>query len=658
MRSRTRAPRSSAKIAGALHRSLKQLPTLAPGELRDAGARIQRRQGEAREPRSTTRAAAARARRARASATSTSRCPRAANGAAPSIRSRSSSKRSRRSSASSASPSRSVPRPRRSGTTSARSTFRPIIRRWTCTTRSTSSDGGLLRTHTSPVQIRTLQSYPPPIRMLAPGNVYRRDFFDASHAPMFAQIEGLAVDEGISFVDLKATLDALRQSILRRDEDALSSELLPVHRAVGRDGRRVPALRRQRLRHAARAPGGSRSSARGMVHPAVLEAAGVDSERYTGWAFGMGPARIAHAALRHSRHPHSLRLRHRASSSSSRMNASYEWLRALVPLRPVRRQSCAICITARCRDGRRARSRCATISPTSSSGASSKQRRIRTPTTCWVTKVDAGRATLLDVVCGAPNVQRRRAVSVRAGRDDAPGRAQDREAKDPRRDLRTACCAPRASSGSGRTTTASWSLTIDAAPGTPFLDAMPDRRHAARGRCRCRIVPTCSRTWDSRARSPRRPVERVSCPRSRMRGRSSSARIRRGDDRRRRRRHRAARGHRRLRPRFAGVVIRGVNVGPSPDWLVERLEAVGRGSINNVVDVTNYMLHEIGQPMHAFDLAKLGGSTVVVRRARRARRITTLDGVDRTLDPGMIVIADARAGAGDRRRHGRQRRAK
>jgi len=67
--------------------------------------------------------------------------------------------------------------------------------------------GGLLRTHTSPVQIRTLQSYPPPIRVLIPGTVYRRDFFDASHAPAFPQIEGLCVDEGISFVDLKSTLN-------------------------------------------------------------------------------------------------------------------------------------------------------------------------------------------------------------------------------------------------------------------------------------------------------------------------------------------------------------------------------------------------------------------------------------------------------------------
>src|SRR5581483_574861 len=68
------------------------------------------------------------------------------------------------------------------------------------------SDDLLLRTHTSPVQIRTLQRWAPPIRVLVPGNVYRRDPFDASHAPGFAQIEGLSIDEGVSFVDLKATL--------------------------------------------------------------------------------------------------------------------------------------------------------------------------------------------------------------------------------------------------------------------------------------------------------------------------------------------------------------------------------------------------------------------------------------------------------------------
>src|SRR5713101_4391168 len=69
-------------------------------------------------------------------------------------------------------------------------------------------DGLVLRTHTSPVQIRTLERYPPPIRVVLPGQAYRRDPFDASHAPVFEQIEGLAVDQGISFVDFKATLAA------------------------------------------------------------------------------------------------------------------------------------------------------------------------------------------------------------------------------------------------------------------------------------------------------------------------------------------------------------------------------------------------------------------------------------------------------------------
>src|SRR6185437_16316397 len=90
--------------------------------------------------------------------------------------------------------------------------------------------------------------------------------------------------------------------------------------------------------------------------------------------------------------------------------------------------------------------------------------------------------------------------------------------------------------------------------------------------------------------------------------------------------------------RFMGVVIRGVKVGPSPAWLVERLAAVGARSINNVVDASNYVLHELGQPTHAFDVSKLGGSRIVVRRARAGERIATLDGTDRALNDEMIVI--------------------
>jgi phenylalanyl-tRNA synthetase alpha chain len=149
------------------------------------------------------------------------------------------------------------------------------------------SDNTLLRTHTSPVQVRTLQTYTPPVRILCPGNVYRRDFFDATHAPSFMQIEGLCIDEGVSFVDLKATLSEfarrfyagagkvrLRPSFFPFVEPGAEMDV-EVDLQDGKGPRWVEIL------------------GCGMVHPKVLEGAGIDSEKYSGWAFGMGPARIA-----------------------------------------------------------------------------------------------------------------------------------------------------------------------------------------------------------------------------------------------------------------------------------------------------------------------------------------------------------------------------
>src|SRR5688572_1746517 len=93
-------------------------------------------------------------------------------------------------------------------------------------------------------------------------------------------------------------------------------------------------------------------------------------------------------------------------------------------------------------------------------------------------------------------------------------------------------------------------------------------------------------------------------------------------------------------PRYIGVAIEGVTIAPSPAWLMARLRAIGARPINNVVDVTNYVLHELGQPMHAFDMKRLGGNQIVVRRARAGEKLTTLDGVERTLQTSMLVIAD------------------
>jgi len=93
--------------------------------------------------------------------------------------------------------------------------------------------------------------------------------------------------------------------------------------------------------------------------------------------------------------------------------------------------------------------------------------------------------------------------------------------------------------------------------------------------------------------------------------------------------------------RYTARVLRGVKVQPSPQWLRERLEALGEKSINNVVDVTNYVMFELGQPLHAFDFDKLGERRIVVRRARAGEKIRTLDGAERTLSSEMCVIADA-----------------
>ena len=316
----------------------------------------------------------------------------------------------------------------------------------------------LLRTHTSPVQVRTLQRYPPPIRILAPGNVYRRDFFDASHAPMFAQIEGLCVDEGISFVDLKATLDALRRSGSSASaRTRFRPQLLPVHRAVGRDGRRVRLCRGAGCA-ACKGTGWMEILGSGMVHPAVLDAAGLDSEKYTGWAFGMGPARIAQQRYGMPDIRRVLRFRRPLPGADRRMNVSYEWLRAFVPFDadagPVARSD----HRAR-RDGGRVGASARRTSRRSSWRAWSRRRRTPTPTTCtsprWTTA-----AASCSTSCAAPPTSRPASCT----RSRAPARRIPDGVKLEKRKIRGADVQRHALLGAraqarATTTTASWSST-------------------------------------------------------------------------------------------------------------------------------------------------------------------------------------------------------
>src|SRR5581483_7253284 len=95
-----------------------------------------------------------------------------------------------------------------------------------------------------------------------------------------------------------------------------------------------------------------------------------------------------------------------------------------------------------------------------------------------------------------------------------------------------------------------------------------------------------------------------------------------------------------LCPRYSAAIA-DVRIAPSPPWLAARLVHAGVRPISNLVDLTNYVLLELGHPMHAFDLARLGGPSLCARRARAGESIETLDGVKRTLDADMLVIADA-----------------
>jgi phenylalanyl-tRNA synthetase alpha chain len=153
----------------------------------------------------------------------------------------------------------------------------------------------LLRTHTSGMQIRYMEKNAPPVRLIAPGRVYRRDQFDLTHTPMFTQVEGLVVGESVSLADLKGTLTAFVRELFGPERRVRfrpsffpytepSAELDISCGACGGTGRDCSMCKRS---------GWLEILGSGMVHPAVFEAVGYDPERYTGFAFGMGIERVA-----------------------------------------------------------------------------------------------------------------------------------------------------------------------------------------------------------------------------------------------------------------------------------------------------------------------------------------------------------------------------
>ena len=153
--------------------------------------------------------------------------------------------------------------------------------------------GTLLRTHTSGMQVRYMETHEPPVRIIAPGLVYRRDTPDQTHSPMFQQVEGLLVGDTVTMADLKGTLECFLRQLFEPDIEVMfrpsffpytepSAEVFISCVFCSGNGCSV-----------CKKTGWLEILGSGMVHPAVFEAVGYDPERYTGWAFGIGIDRIA-----------------------------------------------------------------------------------------------------------------------------------------------------------------------------------------------------------------------------------------------------------------------------------------------------------------------------------------------------------------------------
>ena len=252
-------------------------------------------------------------------------------------------------------------------------------------------------------------------------------------------------------------------------------------------------------------------------------------------------------------------------------------------------------------------------------------------------KVDDGSGTLLDVVCGAPNVVVGTLYPFARTGTVMPGGLTIEKRKIRGFTSNGMLCSAR-ELGLGQDHDGILALNVDVPPGTPLLTAMPigdavleldvlpNRPDLL---SHLGIAREISALTGVALQAPAEIGAPIDVPEAVGRvgaaaGGGATVTVRDADG----------------CPRYIGVLIRGVQVAPSPEWLAARVTAMGGRSINNVVDATNYILHGLGQPVHAFDFSKLRGSAIVVRKAHSGETLVTLDGVERKLEPWMTIIAD------------------
>ena len=504
-------------------------------------------------------------------------------------------------------------------------------------------DGRLLRTHTSPVQIRALLEHGAPLAIIAPGRVYRCDS-DMTHSPMFHQLEGLVVDEDVSFANMKAVLHGFLQAFFERD---LAMRLRPSYFPFTEPSAEVDmscVFCAGKGCRTCKHTGWLEISGCGMVHPNVLRASGVDPERFTGYAFGAGHRPARDAALRRQR-PAAV-LRQRPALPAAVPDASAHE----APLRLAGRLGTPALGSARARRAPhhgRLRARGARERGACSSPVWWWRRSCSAEPHPQADKLRVCRVTQRRRRPGADRLRRAqcaRGTEERAGRDrrhaarvSSTSRRRDCAASTP-----TACSCSARELGLGEGASGILELPADAPVGTPLreylelddavldLNVTPNRGDAMSmlgiAREVAALTGACARrTCDQRHGAPHIASElpvRLEAPAA--------------------------------CPRFAGCIVRGIdNRAATPLWMRERLRRAGVRSISPVVDVTNYVMLELGQPMHAYDLAKLRGG-MRARQAQPGERLTLLDGKELRAEPDMLLIADEDGRGGSGRHHGRR----
>lgn len=259
----------------------------------------------------------------------------------------------------------------------------------------------------------------------------------------------------------------------------------------------------------------------------------------------------------------------------------------------------------------------------------------------WVTKVDDGSGTLLDVVCGAPNVVAGHKYPFARTGTVMPGGLKIEQRKIRGETSNGMLCSAR-ELGLGEEHDGILTLETDVAPGTPLLDVI----RLADARLDLDVLPNrpdllshlgVAREVSAITGAPLHtvPADLTAAPSTvaaltgatMVQGTHAAVTL--------------ADTH--ACPRYVAVIIKGVQVGPSPEWLRQRLDGIGARSISNVVDATNYVLHGFGQPVHAFDLGKLADRSIVVRGTREGETLVTLDGVERRVAAGTPCICDGAA---------------